>query len=106
VLAIVGAVLRAWGLVGMAVTFASGFLAQELRWTRTRATAPGRVVFSLLTAALGAVGIDLLLRYQLHLSPPWWVAVLVFAGLLVLSVAGPTLARSAQARSAGCPASD
>jgi hypothetical protein len=108
VLAIVGAVLRAWGPVGMAVTFAAGFLALESRsrqWQRTRAVAPGLVVFSVGTAALGAAGIFLLLRYQFHVSPAWWVVVLVFAGLLILYVAGPTVARSVRARSAGFPAS-
>ena len=109
VLAIAGAVLRDWGPVGLAMTFAAGFLAQELRgrrWQRTSVAAPGLVVFSVLPAVLGAAGIYLLLRYQLHVSPAWWVAVLVFAGLVALFVAGPTMARSVRARSAGYPASD
>jgi hypothetical protein len=109
VLAIVGAGLRDWGPVGLAMTFAAGFLAQELRgrpWKPTSAAAPGLVVFSVLPAALGAAGIYLLLRYQLHVSPAWWVSVLLFAGLFVLFVAGPTVARSVRAHSAEFPASD
>jgi hypothetical protein len=108
VLAIVGAVLRAWGPVGMAVTFAAGFLALESssrQWRRTTAVPPGLVVFSVGPAALGTAGSYLLLRYQVHVSPAWWVVVLVFAGLFVLQVAGPTVARSVRERSAGSPAS-
>jgi hypothetical protein len=109
VLAIIGAVLRDWGPVGLALTFAAGFLAQELlgrRWERTSAAAPGLVLFSLIPAALGAAGIDLLLRHQLHVAPAWWVVVLLFAGLFVLVVAGPAVARSVRVRAAESPASD
>jgi hypothetical protein len=108
-LAILGAFLRAWGQVGMALTFAAGFLALESRGRqgpRTRAVPLGLVVFSVVTAALGAAGIALLLRYQFHVSPAWWVVVLVFAGLVVLCVAGPAVTRSVRARSATSPASD
>jgi protein-S-isoprenylcysteine O-methyltransferase Ste14 len=108
-LAIAGAVLRDWGPVGLAMTFAAGFLAQEVRgrrWQRTSAGAPGLVAFSVLTAALGAAGIVLLLLFKVLVSPPWWVVVLVFAGLVALFVAGPTVARSVRARSAKFPASD
>ena len=107
VLAIGGAVLRAWGPVGMAVTFAAGFLAVEAgsrQWQRTTVMSAGLLVFSVGTAALGTAGIYLLLRYQLHVSPAWWVVVLVFAGLFLLQVAGPTVARSVRERSAGSPA--
>jgi hypothetical protein len=101
VLAIVGAVLRAWGLVGLALMFATGFLSQELRnrqETRTRTAASGLVVFSVVIAAFGALGIYLLLRYELHVSPAPWVVVLVFVGLLILDVAGPAVARTVRAR--------
>jgi len=106
VLAIIGAVLRDWGPVGLALTFAAGFLAQEVRGRPSSVATPGLVVISVLTAALGATGIQLILRHQLHVSPAWWVAVLVFAGLLVLVVAGPTVARSVRAVAAESPASD
>jgi len=109
VLAIVGAALRAWGTLGLAVTFLTGFLAQELRSRQRReprAGAPLLVALSGLTAALGAAGIYLLLRYLFHVSPAWGVVLLVFGGLFGLYGAGPLMARAMRARSARSPASD
>jgi hypothetical protein len=94
-LAVVALIAGDWGGLGMALVFATGLLVHELRSrqrTEARAVTGRLVALGLALAALGAGGVYLLLRFQFHVSPAWWVTLLVFAGLALLYVGGPPLA--------------
>lgn len=98
-LGVAGVGLRHWYVVGLAGLFVTGYLAQEVRAVQ-REEAPGgapkALLLSVLAAGLGAWSVYLTLRATLGVTMPWWVVLLVFAALLALYAAGPSLGRRAR----------